>query len=48
MNELFTFNTQQLEASMRRPSSTDNPPNIRKRIITSIISKRLLQMSDPS
>ena len=48
MNELFTFNTHQFQALVRKPSSTDNPPNIRKRIIKSIISKRLSQLLDPS
>lgn len=40
MDGLYTFNSNELEISTRRPASTDNPPTIRKRIIKSILSKK--------
>jgi hypothetical protein len=40
MDELYTFNSQQFQAISKRPSSTDNPPNIRKKIITSKFYKK--------
>ncbi len=40
MEELYTFSSQQFQAIDRRPSSTDNPPSIRKRIITSKFGKK--------
>lgn len=48
MEGLYTFNSQQLQELIKRPSSTDNPPNIRKRIITSNFSKKQSLLSQAS
>jgi hypothetical protein len=48
MEGLYTFNSQQLQEITKRPSSTDNPPNIRKRIITSTFSKKQSLLSQAS
>jgi hypothetical protein len=48
MEGLYTFSSQQLQDIIKRPSSTDNPPNIRKRIITSTFSKKQSLLSQAS
>lgn len=49
MEGLYTFNSQQLQDLIKRPSSTDTPPNIiRKRIITSPFSKKQSLLSQAS
>lgn len=48
MEGLYTFSSQQLQDIIKRPSSTDNPPNIRKRIITSTFSKKPSLLSQAS
>jgi hypothetical protein len=48
MEGLYTFNSQQLQHLIKRPSSTDNPPNIRKRIITTMFYKKPSLLSQAS
>ena len=48
MEGLYTFSSQQLQDIIKRPSSTDYPPNIRKRIITSTFSKKQSLLSQAS
>lgn len=49
MEGLYTFNSQQLHDLIKRPSSTDTPPNIiRRRIITSPFSKKQSLLSQAS
>lgn len=48
MEEAFTFNSYQLENIIKRPSSTDHQPHIRKRIIHSKISKKQYLYLNPN
>lgn len=48
MNELYTFNSQQFQAAENRPASTDNPPNLRKRIISTKFSPKPSESSRAS
>lgn len=48
MNELYTFNSQQFQAVENRPVSTDNVPNLRKRIISTKFSPKPSELSRAS
>lgn len=48
MNELYTFNSQQFQAVENRPASTDNPPNLRKRLISNKFSPKPSEISRAS
>lgn len=48
MNELYTFNSQQFQAVENRPVSTDNPPNLRKRLISTKLSPKPSELSRAS
>jgi hypothetical protein len=48
MEGLFTFSSEQLKEIIKRPSSTDYPPNIRKRIISTNFTKKQSLLSEAS